>query len=201
MPQGHVAIASAAYGDPVSGLVFAFRLGGGSDCYLYQLWGSLSGGPQPYAMGVANGMNFVRQSRTQLFVPGEVYRQSAGGSVVTDPGSELFRFDNCMAAWNLKQSGNGAVVTPVAIQYRVPKLIPQGLLNVAIFSFTYATYGGSPSPDPQQCIDTEVNLTFDWETTPPPFDSNPVSPQQQTVVLEPAPGVVTQMATLSVRQR
>jgi hypothetical protein len=202
MPLGHVVIDNIQYGDPLAGLTWQLRLGGGgNDAYLYNVWGTITGGPQPYAVGVSNGLNFVRSSRTGLFVPGEYYRQSPNGTVITlPPGAPATgqSFDNMLGGWGLRQSGSTCPIIPIAIQFRVPHLVPQGLINVIIWSWTLATYGGSNAIDPQQCIETAVHLVFDWEITPP-SPNTPVSPQQQ-VVLQSVPGVITQNARLSVRQ-
>jgi hypothetical protein len=202
MPIGHVTINNVLYGDPVAGLTWQLRLGGGGDAYLYNVWGTITGGPQPYAIGAQNGMNFVRASRTMLFIPGEFYRQSPNGAVIASPTGAPTTgqsFDNALGAWGLRQSGSTCLINPVSILFRVPHLVPQGLINVAIWSWTLATYGGSNAVDPQQCIETAMHLVFDWETEPPPtVNPNPSGPG--TVIVQTAPGITTPNMRVQVRQ-
>jgi hypothetical protein len=202
MPIGHVAIDNVMYGDALAGLTWQLRLGGGGDAYLYNVWGTVTGGPQPYAISAQNGTNFVRNSKTLLFVPGEFYRQSSNGAVINSPtGAPVSAqsFDNALGAWGLRQSGASCPVVPVSIAFRAPHLVPQGLINVAIWSWTLATYGGNNAIDPQQCINTTVHLAFDWETEPPPV-VNPGPSGPGTVIVQTAPGITTPNTKLSVRQ-
>jgi hypothetical protein len=203
MPIGHVAIDNIQYGDPSAGLTWQLRLGGGgSDAYLYNVWGSIAGAPQPYAISAENGVNFVRNSRTGLFIPGEFYRQSANGSIVAAPPNAppaSQSFDNMLGAWGLRQNGSSCLISPISIAFRAPHLVPQGLINVAIWSWTLATYGGANAVDPQQCINTVVHMMFDWETEPPPtVNPNPSGPG--TVIVQTAPGITTPNMRVQVRQ-
>jgi hypothetical protein len=207
MPQGHIGIENYEFGADPNSRVWQFQLGGGGgDVYLYQIWGHVTGGPQPFANAVANGTNYVRQSLCGLYLAGEQFQQAPRGKVILDPGlggqaGGVGSFDNSIAFWNIKQSAYECPVIPVNIQWRVPKLIPNGMMWISIVSMTEVTFGGAMFTDTnvQQCVDTEIHLTFDWETTPPPTSGGGGSGTAQ-IIVEELPGLSLLTTSLSVRQ-
>lgn len=160
----HVGIENWVYG-PSSMNRFPFVLGDGSDVALSQIWGSIAGGPVPLANRAGQ---YVRQSLTALFSPALSWGAPAAGKTIAEPPPGThFGIDNHIAAWNIKQSGNEVVHIPIAIKFGAPLVIPGGQLMIVVNSETLVPKTSKDSTDGNECLDTELHLTFEFECATP----------------------------------
>ena len=78
---------------------------------------------------------------------------------VPAPPSSNNEIDGNLYGMILKQNGPGAPNLPVHVAFNPPVKIPNGKLTIY--------FDGGPAKANVPCLDAEVQLTFQWQTTTP----------------------------------
>lgn len=127
------------------------RLGDGSDIWLKSIDGSAAGG--------LSGKTYPTGGMYQKLVVIIAGLPAEGAVPMPPPPSTNNEIDGNLYGLILKQNGASAVNIPVHIVYDPPVKIPGGKLRVY--------FDGGPQKPNVPCLDAELQLTFQWQTTAP----------------------------------
>jgi hypothetical protein len=163
----HVGVENWIFGH---GNQFPFTLGSGGDVKLKKVWGDISGARQVTSNPAAS---YNRQSLVSLLAPSMAWGSSINGQAASEPNSGKgvnFSIDNSLGAWNLKQMGNEVVHIPVNITFAEPVTVPAGQLIIVVDTETAGSTAAA------EALDTEVQLTFEFEPASAPAAPAPATP-------------------------
>jgi hypothetical protein len=153
----HVGVENWIFGH---GNQFPFALGSGGDVKLKRVWGAMGHGRSPATPPPLNNW----QSLVSLLAPSMAWGPPIKGQTGSKPNSGKgvnFSIDNSLGAWNLKQMGNEVVHIPVNITFAEPVAVPGGQLVIVVDTETAGSTAAA------EALDTEVQLTFEFEPASP----------------------------------